>query len=229
MLTDFGDMFNVDDEAIAASKTQDDAIFASHDTGDQSPEAPVASSPVSSLGDKAEASSVDSAPTAGVPEDDLAASMESIGSILSGYDLTEKPSSAKTPAAAEKKTTAKQKPAVTDEVSDFLSEGEREGASDLGAGFAISALAQTSGFKDEREFRERLRDIEQGVGEVSDVQAGINVDLAVKTMEEAIEEYPDKPLPPPASAESVLTLLEQLVDNYESRSESIDGDEKESN
>ena len=221
MLTDFGDMFG-EDGVGAAIKTDDDAIFATHDTGDQSPEAAVASSPA--------ASRVEAPAAVEVDDGGLAASIESFDSILSDYDLTPKSAPVVDTAPVERnKSPAKSKPAAKDEVSDFLNEGEREGASDHGAGLAINALAQTSGFKDEREFRDRLRDIEQGVGEVDDVQANINVDLAVRTMEEAIEEYPDKPLPPPASAESVLTLLEQLVDNYESRSESIDGDEKESN
>lgn len=114
-----------------------------------------------------------------------------------------------------------------EEASELLHDTERQGAGETGGREAITTLAQTSGFKDEREFRERLKDIEQGVGDVDDVTAGVNVEVALRTIEDAIEEYPDRPLPPPASAESVLTLLEQLVDNYESRSEPIDGDEKQ--
>lgn len=228
VVSEFSSIFGVDESAMAeATKAEDAESFFS---GDDKPE--TEKPQVASQGEAA-------------AQDDSSDAVESIADVLEpvvkqGDVLPEPPpdpvetagsvfSEADTPAPERPApAVAAAAPAVkaSENITELLQEGEQQGAGDTGAREAISTLAQTSGFKDEREFRERLKDIEQGVGDVDDVTAGVNVDVALRTIEDAIEEYPDRPLPPPASAESVLTLLEQLVDNYESRSEPIDGDEK---
>lgn len=94
------------------------------------------------------------------------------------------------------------------------------------AGDAISTLAAAARYESVEDMREHFEGVEKAVGEHDNQTASINTDIAFQTLNEAIEEYPDKPMPPPANADSVLSLLEQLVDNYESRAEPIDGDEE---
>lgn len=93
---------------------------------------------------------------------------------------------------------------------------------------ALKALMKECGFKSEMELREHLQGVARSA--TDDGAAPIaGVDQAERTTStEPIEEYPDRPRPPPASAESVLTLLEQLVDDYQSRSELVEGEERES-
>lgn len=90
---------------------------------------------------------------------------------------------------------------------------------------ALEALAENAGFADVKAMRESFVDVEKGVGGHDDVSAQVNVDLALKTLEESFEEYPDQPTPPPASAENVVNLLTQLVENYEDRSEPAEDEE----
>jgi hypothetical protein len=105
--------------------------------------------------------------------------------------------------------------------------GEEIAAKDSGGGKAIAALAQAAGFDDEQAMFETFEAIERGVGGAGEAAAKVQAEVAMQTLTEAVEEYPDKPLPPPASAESVLNLLEQLVENYEARGEPLDDDSKE--
>jgi hypothetical protein len=108
---------------------------------------------------------------------------------------------------------------------DAVEAGEQAGAADEKGGKAIAALAQAAGFDDEQALFETFEAIERGVGGADEVAAKAQAEVAMQTLTEAVEEYPDKPLPPPASAESVLNLLEQLVENYEARGEPLDDKE----
>lgn len=91
---------------------------------------------------------------------------------------------------------------------------------------ALEALAEGAGYSGVEEMRESFVAVEKGVGGKEESSARVNAEIALKTLEESFEEYPDQPTPPPASADNVLNLLSQLIDDYTERQEPEEDSDK---